>query len=259
MTQKKSGLKTKLLVTALLQAVSWIGCSNGPSEAGGRPTDGSVGSACGAADDCFPDVADDLVGERQCLDRIEGGYCTHECESDADCCAVEGECPNDIDQVCSPFESEGRKLCFLSCEKEAIEALEPSERPEDENEFCRRFAGAAFTCRSSGGGSENRKICVPEECGGLGSHCDSKDDCDGGLTCDTDLAGGTCTIRGCSANDDCPGKTVCVRSGDESHCARPCDDDTDCSACGEGADDLSSRRCESDVELFDGTKADVCR
>ena len=80
-----------------------------------------AGEACAAADECYDEVEPGtLQGEAFCLDRVEGGYCTHQCQSDADCCAVEGECRSDFPQVCSPFESTGMMMCFLSCESADI-------------------------------------------------------------------------------------------------------------------------------------------
>ncbi|MBM4362339.1 MAG: hypothetical protein FJ104_06635, partial [Deltaproteobacteria bacterium] len=85
-----------------------------------------VGQACTAPTDCFADLAEGgtVRGEPVCLDRVEDGYCTHECAADTDCCAVPGECRTDLPQVCSPFESDGRKLCFLSCEDSDIREFE---------------------------------------------------------------------------------------------------------------------------------------
>ena len=86
-----------------------------------------------------------------------GGYCTHHCTQDSDCCAVAGECPGSRAQVCGPFESTGEMYCFLSCEKEDLDAAQF----DDGDTYCQRYVSAAFHCRSTGGGSENRKVCVP--------------------------------------------------------------------------------------------------
>ena len=73
-----------------------------------------------------------------CLDKGDPGVCLVTCSSDEDCRA------HDEDDVCAPFESEGASYCFPPCgEEEAC--------PEP------------FTCRSTGGGSENRKICFPQD------------------------------------------------------------------------------------------------
>jgi hypothetical protein len=117
----------------------------------------NAGMACDVPSECYPDVEDEdlpVLGELVCLDRVPGGYCTHLCESDDDCCAVEGECKSDFPQVCAPFESTGMFMCFLSCEASDIDG-------EDEASFCQEYAHEAFGCRSTGGGSENRKVCVP--------------------------------------------------------------------------------------------------
>jgi len=59
--------------------------------------------------------------------------------------------------VCGPFESTGELYCFLSCEDEDFEGTNIS----DSDVYCQTYAGAAFHCRSTGGGSANRKVCVP--------------------------------------------------------------------------------------------------
>jgi hypothetical protein len=122
----------------------------------GGDDDENTGAACEVADDCYDDIArEDIAGDIECLDRVEGGYCTHLCESDDDCCAVDGECLSDFPQVCAPFESTGQKRCFLSCEAEVV-------GDADETTFCQDNASDDFLCRSTGGGGENRKVCVPE-------------------------------------------------------------------------------------------------
>jgi hypothetical protein len=40
-------------------------------------------------------------------------------------------------------------MCFLSCEDVG----------DDDNGYCHEHASAAFNCRSTGGGSANRKVC----------------------------------------------------------------------------------------------------
>jgi len=44
--------------------------------------------------------------------------------------------------------------CFLGCEDGVLGGL-------DANTFCTTYAYAGLSCRSSGGGSQNRKVCVP--------------------------------------------------------------------------------------------------
>jgi len=99
------------------------------------------------------------------MDRVPGGYCTHECQTDADCCAVPGECLTDLPQVCAPFESTGKMYCFLSCEDADIRAHETElftdGAPLDANVFCEKRVGPSFSCRSTGGGAKNRMICSP--------------------------------------------------------------------------------------------------
>ena len=115
----------------------------------------NAGSACAAPSECYIGIeAGALKGEVQCLNRVPGGYCTHLCQTDADCCAVPGECRGGFRQVCSPFESTGQMMCFLACEASDVGSIEA-------NDFCHQNANGAFNCRSSGGGAKNRKVCVP--------------------------------------------------------------------------------------------------
>jgi hypothetical protein len=136
-------LVAALLVVAVLAPVP--GCDD--DEDWGENT----GAPCGSAADCYPALdQSELSGDVVCLDLVEGGYCTHTCSGDGDCCALEGECESDLEQVCSPFESTESYYCFLSCEGE-----------EDGDSFCHEWAHSEFICRSSGGGSDNEKVCVP--------------------------------------------------------------------------------------------------
>jgi hypothetical protein len=146
-------------VTSALFVISagWLLAACGDDDDGaGGPT--NTGQSCSAASQCYPGVKDgELLGDAVCLDRVEGGYCTHVCVADADCCAVPGECSGSYSQVCSPYESETDKFCFLSCEDEDWKKT----AAVDAEAFCQRYAGPAFHCHSSGGGSENRKVCTP--------------------------------------------------------------------------------------------------
>jgi len=145
------------LLVAVLAAQALVTIPGCGDDDEGEPDGGldTVGQPCEVADDCYPDIDDksQLAGEVVCLDKVQDGYCTHYCETDADCCAVEGECDPDYDleYVCGPFESTGEMYCFISCEGQ-----------EDEDAYCQEWAHPDFICRSTGGGSENRKVCVPE-------------------------------------------------------------------------------------------------
>ncbi len=141
--------------------------SNDDGDGAGHPE--NTGDSCVTPEDCYPGIdQQELEGDVLCLERVEDGYCTHECQTDDDCCTVEGECDTDHPQVCGPFESTGLMLCFLSCESEDI-------GDKEDNEYCREFGDIDFICRSTGGGSDNRKVCVP---GGNGS-CTVAEDCTG--------------------------------------------------------------------------------
>ncbi len=112
-----------------------------------------TGQSCQVTDECYEGFERDaFAGDIVCMDRVENGYCTHHCVSDDDCCAVPGECESPRPQVCGPFESTGKKFCFLSCED--VDA-------GSEENYCQLYAHPDFICRSTGGGSENRKVCVP--------------------------------------------------------------------------------------------------
>ncbi len=223
----------RVLVVAAAAAFLIPGCGDDDDD-GGTPagTGGSrpegTGAFCEAPSDCFPDVAEgEIDGEILCLDRVEDGYCTHECEVDDDCCAAEGECEEGLHQVCSPFESTGERMCFVSCEPEDLDAA----GEDDEGTYCQKRASPDFICRSSGGGSENRKVCVPGDCGG-GADCQSDADCTGGLECNTTFSGGYCGARECETNDDCPGDMACVEGASGPNlCLKRCSTQSDCSFC----------------------------
>jgi hypothetical protein len=129
-----------LLVAAL------FGCSSNSGE--------NAGQACGAAGDCYKGLKAAPKGEVMCLTKVAGGYCTHLCQTSADCCTVEGECKTGLAQVCGPFESTGMRMCFISCEAGVVGSTEP-------NAYCQENAHRSFICRSTGGGSDNQKVCVP--------------------------------------------------------------------------------------------------
>lgn len=138
----------------LVPALAAAGCGDDDDERGEN-----TGQSCSVPEHCYPEIGDQPLqgGDAVCLTRVEGGYCTHHCSADSDCCAVEGECRSGISQVCSPFESTGEMYCFLSCEADVVGAA----GFDDDSAYCQRYAHRSFVCRSSGGGSSNRKVCVP--------------------------------------------------------------------------------------------------
>lgn len=233
-----------LAVAAILSA----GCSDDGDGDDSRASGGSpeeTASSCESAEQCFDGVS--IEGDAICLDRVRGGHCTHTCAADEDCCAAEGECDTGLEQVCSPFESTGEMMCFLSCEREDVDAAEL----EDEAEYCQRLVNPDFICRSSGGGANNRKICVPGDCG-VGASCGVDADCSGELECVTGVDGGYCGRRDCAGPADCPADAACVRYEGISFCARPCSAHSDCTFCRHGADYV----CSDDVAFVgDGSGA----
>jgi hypothetical protein len=170
-----------------------------PPQDDGGGLSGNTGEQCEVNDDCFVEILanDPLPGDTQCLDRVEGGYCTHQCQSDADCCTVEGVCPVDTAHVCGPFESTGLLLCFISCEATDV-------GNKDADDYCDDF-NAGFICRSTGGGGNNKKVCVP---GGAGTQCDISDDCSVDFPyCCEDAVG----VQRCYDEADASGRT-CLNS-----------------------------------------------
>jgi hypothetical protein len=82
--------------------------------------------------------------ESECLAKSGDGFCTWECTVDEDCVFDE----DDWGRVCASFESEEGTHCFPSCRE--AEGDDGAVCPDD------------FTCRSTGGGSDNRKVCFPD-------------------------------------------------------------------------------------------------
>jgi len=163
----------------------------------GGGTDGRspelTGSSCMTASDCYSgiDAAALQGGGAVCIDKVSGGYCTHTCTKDEDCCAVPGECRTGLKQVCASFENQGDKYCFLSCEDTDIAAATDAGANDagnvdgggfDGTEYCHKNASTDFGCRSTGGGQSNRQVCLPEGTGdgGAGDGGGKKDGGDGG-------------------------------------------------------------------------------
>ena len=223
--------------------LSSSGCKEDDGASGHAETGSpdQAGSVCESPEDCYPGVDHaDLAGQVECLDRVPAGYCTHQCQTDDDCCAVEGECTTELPQVCAPFESTGLMMCFLSCEGADVS----NAGYDDDNEFCASEVSPWFVCRSSGGGANNRKICVPANCG-TGAWCGSDADCAAGLSCQGDA----CIQSGCSADADCPGGTSCVSDGGDNYCALDCASDADCGLCRPAGD---GGVCRDDLAFVDG-------
>jgi len=143
-------------VPAIFTLVLVLASACGSTDDGQGPT--NTGQTCKVSADCYPGLDPaTLQGDPVCLTRVPDGYCTHQCTQDLDCCAVMGECPNRLPQVCAPFESSGEMNCFLSCEAADVSNAGFT----DSTAFCQAKANSAFICRSTGGGSQNRKVCVP--------------------------------------------------------------------------------------------------
>jgi hypothetical protein len=142
------------LTPLILTAGVWLAC-------GSSTNNTNTGTACAKTTDCFVGLdAATIHGTVTCLTQLTNGYCTHTCTADTDCCAVSGECPKMFKEVCASFESSGQKYCFISCDSADI-AADPNAGTMDANAFCQKWAGANTTCRSTGGGSNNRKFCGP--------------------------------------------------------------------------------------------------
>lgn len=123
-----------------------------------------TGQACTNVSQCYAGLdAAALKGTAVCLDKVTNGYCTHECTQDSDCCAVPGECKTGLKQVCSSFENSAKKYCFLSCEPADIAAAQDAgiDAGASGDTYCKSYASPEFGCRSTGGGSANRQVCLP--------------------------------------------------------------------------------------------------
>jgi hypothetical protein len=159
------------------------GATTPPADAGPRGME-QAGQACTTATQCYGAVADAggeggaaalVKGTITCLDRVTNGYCTHTCNDDSDCCAAPGECRTGVKQVCAPFTNESAtKYCFLSCETGDISAAIAANADAGyydggaadggvENAYCQSYASIYATCRSTGGGKQNRKVCIPQQ------------------------------------------------------------------------------------------------
>lgn len=90
---------------------------------------------CDSAEDCSPPPDT----EAACVDKGGEGFCSWFCDNDGDC---DVDVDDDYDYVCASFEDSPDMYCFPSCEGEA-------------------GCPGGFECRSTGGGSDNRKICFP--------------------------------------------------------------------------------------------------
>ncbi|MBI5532965.1 MAG: hypothetical protein HY898_09635 [Deltaproteobacteria bacterium] len=162
-TNPSSALSKATLIVGALAVALLVRCGSddSPPPAGAGGTE-NAGSGCTTASQCYPALdggveGGQLLGAVVCMDKVPGGYCTHLCTADSDCCAVPGECLTGHPQVCSPFESSPEKYCILSCEEAQVTAA----GMQDASAYCAKFANSAFGCRSSGGGSQNRKVCMP--------------------------------------------------------------------------------------------------
>lgn len=150
----------RVIQAAVVTVLATTACSGSAGNVGGAPT-GPIGQSCSQASQCFPGLdAGALEGEVTCLTQLQNGYCTQTCQSDASCCSVPGACIAGFSDVCASFESSGQMYCFLSCDASDIAAA-PDAGTTDPDTFCQRWANASFSCRSTGGGSTNRKFCGP--------------------------------------------------------------------------------------------------
>lgn len=146
------------------------------SDAGPRGVE-PAGQACTGATQCYPALdGGSVTGTVTCLDRVPNGYCTHTCTKDSDCCATPGECRTGVKQVCAPYTNDSStKYCFLSCEAADIATGiaanadagyydgGATEAGAADTAYCQSYAASSASCRSTGGGKENRKVCVPQQ------------------------------------------------------------------------------------------------
>jgi hypothetical protein len=112
--------------------LSWLASCGGPD----------LYASCDTSEDCT-DLSE--TAEGVCLQFSDEEICTWTCATDADC-----ESDEDYPRVCAPFQEGLDTWCFPSCED--ADVSDP-EKPCPEG----------YTCRSTGGGAENRKFCAPGE------------------------------------------------------------------------------------------------
>ncbi len=158
--------------------------------------DGNDGSPCVTNGNC---------DGRACLTRSSGwpgGYCTTlTCNDDEDCNGEGGVCVSGV--------VEGSSACLLGCESSAD---------------CRD----QYECQEI----NSRRICVPSlndgpPVGAYGARCDSDENCDAGLVCESGVDQGYCLSRDCDA---CGSGSICAEMPgvvDEA-CIQRCTDTRDC-------------------------------
>ncbi|HVR00673.1 MAG TPA: hypothetical protein VMT47_00950 [Polyangia bacterium] len=145
------GVLPKKIVAAF--ALLLVGCSAGSAAP-------PAGHHCTKDADCYVGLdGGGLQGTIMFLTNLTGGYCTHTCTTDSNCCAVAGERPAGIKEVCAPLESAGQTYCCVSCA--ASDVGTTYDGGASDTTFCHSAAGSTFTCRSTGGGAANKKFCGP--------------------------------------------------------------------------------------------------
>ncbi|WP_394823116.1 hypothetical protein [Pendulispora albinea] len=148
----KSHISPAAILFASIGCLLVVACS---SDDKSEPPATATGLTCSNANQCYVGLdAATVKGHVVCLTQLKDGYCTHTCTSDADCCAVPGECKHGK-EVCAPVQSAEGKYCVLSCEASNLPA------GTEATAYCQQHANPNFTCRSTGGGSDNRKFCGP--------------------------------------------------------------------------------------------------
>jgi hypothetical protein len=100
-----------------------------PAVSGCGDDDPGIYDVCQAPSDC-------VVPKGTTAACLPGGFCTWLCTADAECSGSHDGF------LCASFESTADQYCFPPCEG---------------GDSC----PAGFSCRSTGGGSNNRKVCFP--------------------------------------------------------------------------------------------------
>lgn len=95
--------------------------------------DSGLYAPCDAAKEC--DVPDGR--EAACVKKDDYGFCSWTCTNDSECQH------DDEDLLCASFEENPDQYCFPSCASR-------QSCPDD------------FTCRSTGGGANQRMVCFPD-------------------------------------------------------------------------------------------------
>lgn len=173
---------------------------------------GSVGSECELHTDCDSSFCDRTV---------PGGYCSGECESDADCGSA-GVCDRGVclDRCVDSIECRGGFVCY------GLPDVDYGVCGYNSSEDVPTTPNIGIECTAS---IECRG---PE---GLAGACIPERRAEGA---ESGFPGGMCVGVGCGSDDECGAGSVCASLTDVGMCLPACEDTSECRdgyVCGQGA------------------------